>query len=171
MIDASGDQQDLWRASWPQAYAPAVRRAVTGSKLQPGLVWALMREESGFRPAVASSAGAKGLMQLMPATAERVARQIDLAGWNEGMLVDPTTNIRLGTAYLDGLVRSYPGRASAAIGSYNAGPEPVKRWLAERPRQADDEWVENIPYDETRNYVKRVLRSQHAYRELYADER
>lgn len=165
-------QEGLWRAAWPQAFAQAVRRgAGNGTQLEPALVWALMREESGFRPAVASPAGARGLMQLMPATAARVADQIGLSGYDDDLLVDPATNIRLGTAYLDGLMGRFGGRASAAIGSYNAGPEPVARWLAERPGQADDEWVESIPYEETRNYVKRVLRSRHAYRELYADER
>jgi soluble lytic murein transglycosylase len=110
-------------------------------------------------------------MQLMPETAARVAEEIGLAGYREDRLVDPGTNIRLGTAYLDGLMSRFRGRASAAIGSYNAGPEPVLRWLAAGAGQADDEWVESIPYEETRNYVKRVLRSRHAYRELYADAR
>jgi soluble lytic murein transglycosylase len=130
-----------------------------------------MREESSFRPAVISPAGARGLMQLMPTTAARVADQIGFAGYDDDLLTDPATNVRLGTAYLDALLGRFGGRASAAVGSYNAGPEAVARWLAEGRGQADDEWVETIPYDETRNYVKRVLRSRHAYRELYADER
>jgi soluble lytic murein transglycosylase len=165
-------QEGLWRAAWPQAFAEPVRRGARQAiHLEPGLLWALMREESGFRPAVASPAGARGLLQLMPETAARVADQIGFSGYDDELLVDPASNVRLGAAYLDALVGRFGGRASAAIGSYNAGPEPVTRWLAERPGQADDEWVETIPYEETRNYVKRVLRSLHAYRELYADER
>lgn len=165
-------QEGLWRAAWPRAFPEAVRRGVAqGPRLDAPLVWALMREESGFRPAIASPAGARGLLQLMPETAARVAAQIGLAGYDDDLLVDPATNIRLGTAYLDGLVVRFAGRTSAAVGSYNAGPEAVARWLAQHPGQADDEWIETMPYDETRSYVKRVLRSRHAYRELYADER
>ena len=165
-------QEGLWHAAWPRAFADAVRRSVgQRPRLDRPLVWALMREESSFRPAVASPAGARGLMQLMPKTAARVADQIGFAGYDDDLLTDPATNVRLGTAYLDALLGRFGGRASAAVGSYNAGPEPVARWLAESRGQADDEWVETIPYDETRNYVKRVLRSRHAYRELYADER
>jgi soluble lytic murein transglycosylase len=75
-------------------------------------------------------------------------------------------NIRLGAAYLHELLTSFDGRASAAIGSYNAGPHRIERWLADGPA-GDDEWVEAIPYEQTRTYVKRVLRSMHAYRVLY----
>jgi soluble lytic murein transglycosylase len=168
----SPGQEALWMAAWPRAFAESVQQATAGlSRLRPALVWALMREESSFRPAVRSSAGAVGLMQLMPATAARVAGEVGLRGFDEDRLTDPGTNIRLGTAYLDGLLGRFAGRASAAIGSYNAGPEPVARWLGERGGLADDEWVETIPYEETRNYVKRVQRSLQVYRELYADAR
>lgn len=163
-------REGLWRAAWPRAFRDAVLRSTASTpRLEPPLVFALMREESSFRPSVSSSAGAVGLMQLMPATAERVARQVGMADFDEAQLTDPAVNVRLGTTYLDGLLGRFGGRASAAIGSYNAGPEPVARWLAERPGLADDEWIEAIPYEETRNYVKRVLRSLHVYRELYAD--
>ncbi len=169
-LGPTAGQQGLWQAAWPRAFADAVRRD-SGPPLEPALVWALMREESGFRPAVASPAGAIGLMQLMPETASRVAAQTGLAGYAESRLVDPATNIRLGTAYLARLLKDFGGRASAAIGSYNAGPGAVKRWLAAQPGLPDDEWVESIPYRETRNYVRRVLRSRHVYRELYANDR
>ena len=82
-------------------------------------------------------------------------------------LFRPRLNIRLGTHYLDQLGQQFGGRHSAAIGSYNAGPEAVSRWLEERPDHHDDEWVEAIPYQQTRRYVKRVLRSLHAYQVLY----
>jgi soluble lytic murein transglycosylase len=161
-------QEALWQAAWPRAHADAVERATKGlARLRPPLVFALMREESSFRPAVRSSAGAIGLMQLMPATAQKVARDVGLQGFDVERLTDPATNIRLGTAYLDGLLGRFDGRASAAIGGYNAGPEAVARWLAERGDLADDEWVETIPYEETRNYVKRVERSLHVYRSLH----
>lgn len=171
-LGVADGQQGLWRAAWPRAFADAVRRSTTErSSVDRPLLWALMREESGFRPHVLSPAGAVGLLQLMPETAARVAAQIGLSGYDDALLTDPATNVRLGAAYLDTLVGRFRGRTSAAVGSYNAGPGAVERWLAARPAQADDEWVENVPYDETRNYIKRVLRSRHAYRELYTDER
>ncbi len=165
-------QAGLWRAAWPRAFADAVGEAAKRpGRPDPQLVWALMREESSFRPAVVSPAGAEGLLQLMPETAARVAREAGLDLSAAERLADPAINVRLGTAYLGSLVERFGGRTSAAVGSYNAGPEAVARWLRERPALADDEWVESIPYDETRNYVKRVLRSRHVYRELYANER
>ena len=88
----------------------------------------------------------------------------------DGFLVDdlftPRVNIRLGSAYLHELLEIFDGRVSAAIGSYNAGPHRIERWLADGPAE-DDEWVEAIPYEQTRSYVKRVLRSMHVYRVLY----
>lgn len=165
-------QEGLWRAAFPRAFAENVRRnAGQGHRVDRPLLWALMREESSFRPAVLSPAGAVGLMQLMPDTAARVAEKIGVAGYDETRLTDPAINIRLGAAYLEALVDRFGGRVSAAAGSYNAGPAAIERWLRAEPGQADDEWVESIPYDETRGYVKRVLRSRCAYQEIYADER
>lgn len=165
-------QEALWKAAWPRAFAEPVTRATAAlPRLRPPLVFALMREESGFRPAVRSPAGAVGLLQLMPETAARVAADTGAGAVDEDRLTDPATNIRLGTAFLDGLLGRFGGRASAAIGSYNAGPAPVARWLEARGKLADDEWVETIPYEETRNYVKRVQRSLHVYQELYPDAR
>ena len=125
-----------------------------------------MREESGYRPGVVSVSGARGLLQLMPATAERVARESRIGEFSADDLFEPRVNIRLGSDYLAGLLRRFEGRASAAIGSYNAGPHVVARWIEARPGE-DDVWVEEIPYDQTRGYVKRVLRSVQAYRVLY----
>ena len=126
-----------------------------------------MREESGYRPEVVSVVGARGLLQIMPATGARLARDLGILSFDPDDLFDPMLNFRLGSYYLSELRRRFEGRDSAAIGSYNAGPEAVSRWLEERGSLEDDEWVESIPYSETRGYVKRVLRSQWAYRTLY----
>jgi len=126
-----------------------------------------MREESGYRPEVISVSGARGLLQLMPSTAEVVAADAGMAGISPAALFVPDVNIRLGTRYLSQLRRRFDGNPAAAIGSYNAGPHAVERWLGKRDGADDDEWVEAIPYDQTRAYVKRVLRSVHAYRVLY----
>jgi len=157
---------ELWWHAWPKPFPDAVREATARGGVEPGLLYSLMREESSFRPEVVSIAGARGLLQLMPSTAERVARSLPLPGFTPDDLFDPVTNVRLGADYLAGLIRQFAGRTSAAVGSYNAGPHVVVRWAPEGPSE-DDEWVEEIPYEETRAYVKRVLRSAEAYRVLY----
>jgi soluble lytic murein transglycosylase len=158
---------ELWWHAWPVPFREAVKSAMQGrSGLEPELVYAIMREESGYRPEVLSVSGAVGLLQLMPDTARRVAAREALAQFSVDDLVLPAVNIRLGAAYLDELLLRFSGNATAAIGSYNAGPHRVVKWLAGAPLE-DDEWVETIPFQETRGYVKRVLRSMHAYRVLY----
>jgi soluble lytic murein transglycosylase len=157
---------ELWWHAWPKPFPDAVREATAQGGVEPGLLYSLMREESSFRPDVVSIAGARGLLQLMPSTAERVARELPMPGFTPDQLFDPTTNVRLGADYLAGLIRQFAGRTSAAVGSYNAGPHVVVRWAPEGAGE-DDEWVEEIPYEETRAYVKRVLRSAEAYRVLY----
>jgi soluble lytic murein transglycosylase len=161
------DQLELWWHAWPAPYADEMRGATeSGSKIAPELVYSIMREESGYRPEVLSVSGARGLLQLMPTTAERVAREAQFELTSADALFQPSVNIFLGAWYLTSLLDTFEGRASAAIGSYNAGPHAVSRWI-ERGPQDDDVWVEEIPYDQTRRYVKRVLRSLHAYRVLY----
>jgi soluble lytic murein transglycosylase len=104
----------------------------------------------------------------MPATAAQLARERGLASFESEDLFDPKTNITLGSAYLAQLGARFDGRLSAAIGSYNAGPSKVSSWLTGPAGQLEDDvWVENIPYDQTRAYVKRVLRSLHVYKTFY----
>ncbi len=158
---------DLWWHAWPAPFLDEVRESTARrARVDPALVYAIMREESGYRPQVLSVTGARGLLQLMPETAEKLARGEAMAGFVADDLFVPQVNIALGSAYLEELLGLFPGRASAAIGSYNAGPHRVADWL-DGDAVEDDEWVEAIPYDQTRGYVKRVLRSLHAYRVLY----
>ena len=105
----------------------------------------------------------------MPETAQSTAEQLDLKeGAALRALQTPDTNIHLGSAYLAYLVERFPGRISAVIASYNAGPSAVARWLdGEGEGREDDEWVEEIPYAQTRSYAKRVLRSLYIYQSLY----
>jgi soluble lytic murein transglycosylase len=160
------DQIDLWWHAWPAPFADGMRRATAdGALIEPGLIYALMREESGYRPSVVSIAGARGLLQIMPETGERLARGVALADYSDDDLFVPDVNMRLGSHYLRELLERFGGQKSAAIASYNAGPGAVSRWLD--PSLEDDEWVESIPFDQTRTYVKRVLRSLHVYRVLY----
>jgi soluble lytic murein transglycosylase len=160
--------EEPWRLAWPLAFRAPVEHAVTGKSpdLQP-LVYAIMREESGYQPSAISPVGARGLLQLMPTTGARLAPRAGIEGFSAEALFTPETNLRLGAVYLDDLVHRFGGRLSAAIASYNAGPEAVSRWLEAGKELADDEWVEGISYEQTRGYVKRVLRSLHVYRSLY----
>jgi soluble lytic murein transglycosylase len=159
-------QLELWWHAWPAPFGDGMRRATSnGAMIEPELVYALMREESGYRPAVVSIAGARGLLQIMPETGERLAADVALAEFTADDLFLPDVNLRLGSHYLSTLLERFDGQKSAAIASYNAGPVAVSRWLD--PALEDDEWVESIPYDQTRTYVKRVLRSLYAYRVLY----
>jgi soluble lytic murein transglycosylase len=143
-----------------------MRRATDhGALVEPGLIYALMREESGYSPTAVSITGARGLLQIMPETGERLARDLALANFTTDDLFAPDVNMQLGSHYLRELLERFGDQKSAAIASYNAGPGAVSRWLDSSLE--DDEWVESIPYEQTRAYVKRVLRSLHVYRVLY----
>ncbi|MDJ0868067.1 MAG: transglycosylase SLT domain-containing protein [Myxococcota bacterium] len=163
-------QADLWRLAWPDAWADEVRRALPdGSPVEPALVHAVMREESGYRAEVVSVTGALGLLQIMPSTGERLASEVGLEPFAPESLLAPLVNLRLGGFYLDQLARRFPERAPrvpAMVASYNAGPEAVEGWLADA-KAPEDVWIESIPYSQTRGYVKRVMRSLHVYRVLY----
>jgi soluble lytic murein transglycosylase len=125
------------------------------SGLPQDLIYAIIRQESLYRADARSSAGALGLMQLLPETARRTAKAWRLPPPTRSSLLEPSANVPLGSAYLRDVLDRYDGQASLAIGSYNAGPGAVRRWLPESP-MAMDAWVENIPYNETRSYVQRV---------------
>ena len=162
-------REALWWLSWPPAYREMIDEVFPrGAAIEPELVWAIMREESHYRVDARSAVGALGLLQLMPATAAQLATEQGLESFETEDLFDPKINITLGSAYLAQLGKRFDGRMSAAIGSYNAGPRKVSAWLrGEGGRLEDDVWVENIPYDQTRGYVKRVLRSLHVYKVFY----
>lgn len=159
--------EELWWHAWPSAFATHVDAATSDAgSVPPELVWAIMREESGYRPEVVSPVGARGLLQIMVPTGERLASVRGLETFQPDDLFRPETNILLGSQYLTELSKRFRGQASSSIASYNAGPDAVSTWSRE-PGVGDDEWVESIPYSQTRSYVKRVLRSLQAYRVLY----
>ncbi len=157
----------VWRLAFPDTFRPLVERSATQSQVDPNLLHAVIREESRFRPSVRSSAGALGLAQLMPSTARYVGRQAGLTVTERGLLV-PHKNLRLASLYLRSLLDTFEGNLVYVTASYNAGPNAVQRWLRERPGLEVDDWVEEIPFLETRQYVKRVLSSYAAYALLTA---
>jgi len=137
--------------------------------IEEALVLAVMRQESAFATDALSSAGARGLMQLMPATARQVARHVGLKYSKARLTEDPEFNIQLGSAYLEGLLRQFDGSYLLAIAAYNAGPARVQQWIRANgdPRTYGVDpvdWIEAIPFSETRNYVQRVLENLQVYR-------
>jgi soluble lytic murein transglycosylase len=159
--------REAWQLAWPRPYYTPVRRATTEFEFDPALVYAVMREESTYRPDIASSAGAMGLMQIIPQTGDRIASSLGVPAFRADILFHPDTNIRFGTFYLKRLVGRFSGSEVLAIAAYNAGPNAVSRWLKRDGPRAQDVFVESVPYGETRRYLRRVVRSQRVYQLLY----
>jgi soluble lytic murein transglycosylase len=167
-IDACA--QDTWQALYPRPFLPAIQRAASAARLEPELLLALVREESRFNPYARSSTGALGLTQLMLDTAQEVVRDFKLGEIRPDDLFRPSTNVAIGGRYLGTLVAQFRPSVGQAVAAYNAGPSAVARWDRPKARAELDEWVEWIPVDETRDYVKRVLGSYGAYRLLYGTD-
>ncbi|HLW46705.1 MAG TPA: transglycosylase SLT domain-containing protein [bacterium] len=158
----------VWQALYPRAQWPVITQAAARAGLDPYLIAGLIREESRFDAGAVSSAGAYGLMQLMPGTAQSTARSLGMAAPDQRGLVDPATNIALGAGVLKAeLVRF--GRADLALAAYNAGPNMVRRWMSAHPGADSDTFIETVPYGETRGYIKTVQQSAAMYRWLYQD--
>jgi soluble lytic murein transglycosylase len=155
------------RIAYPDAHAGLVESASREFSVSPLLVLAIMRQESAFDDRARSTASANGLMQIIPDTATKIAKALREDGFEGPQVTEKAVNVRFGTWYLGQLMTKFNDNPIMAIASYNAGPEAVARWLAADGEREEDEWVESIPYDQTRNYVRRVLRSVHVYRSLY----
>jgi soluble lytic murein transglycosylase len=140
---------------YPRPFDTEVRQAARATRLPEELIYAVIRQESLFRTDARSSAGATGLMQLLPETARRTAASAGLPRPSLGELLIPSVNVKLGSTYLRGLLDRADGQWPIAIAGYNAGPGAARRWLPTAPMETDV-WVENIPYNETRAYVQRV---------------
>jgi soluble lytic murein transglycosylase len=127
----------------------------------------LIRQESSFDSNAVSRAGARGLMQLMPSTARSLSRSLRRR-YRRSALHDPATNLELGTLYLRRMLDRFDGRVERALAAYNAGPHRVVRWTARNGNVAAEEFIERIPFTETRAYVKIVLAAREQYREIHA---
>ena len=156
--------------AYPLAFRDQIAKASRRASVPKDLLQALMREESALDPKALSSTGALGLTQLMPGTAKDVARRLRLRGFSNSHLLDPDVNIRMGATYLGELLARFQHPALALAG-YNAGPGTVAGWMKQRGALQLDAFVEEIPLDETRGYVKRCLRSFAAYQYLYGTGR
>lgn len=157
----------FWQCAYPLGHFEAVRQHAVQRSIDPYLVLALIREESAFAPQAVSRTGARGLMQLMPQTADLTAREHRLGPIAPNALEMPAVNIQLGANHLADLVLEFGGNLTLAVASYNAGKQHVQRWVQRFGFTDEAEFVEEIPFTETRNYVKRVLGSYERYRTLY----
>jgi soluble lytic murein transglycosylase len=163
-----------WRAAWeiayPRPFAPIVATEARKEGLPEAWAYAIMREESAFDPRVVSGAQAVGLMQLIVPTAKKMGERLGITPDLE-MLKQPAVNIPLGCHYLMVLRGQFADNPLLAIPGYNAGAGAPKKWIEARPTDDFDLWVEHIPYEETRNYTKRVIGTMAAYELLYARDR
>ena len=157
----------FWDMFYPLGWRAEIASAAQKGAVDPLLVSAVVREESSYNPLVRSRVGARGLMQLMPDTARPLARARGMDFREGDLLDDPAANVELGAAYLGWLVREF-GEPRLAMAAYNAGPNRVKEWWAARKSDDLEVWVEQIPYNETRNFVRRVSVGYEEYRRLYA---
>jgi soluble lytic murein transglycosylase len=160
---AKAERYDDLGLRFPLAHRDAVVRQARARGLDSAWVYGVLRQESAFMADARSSAGALGLMQLMPATAKLVARRINYPLRSDYELLEPETNIRFGTSYLRMVLDQLGDQPVLATAAYNAGPGRVKRWTAERGHLPMDMWIETVPFRETRDYLQRVL----AYTAIY----
>lgn len=158
---------ELLKVLFPLEYWPLIRQHSVSRNLDPYLVAALVAQESTFIPDIKSHANAIGLMQIVPLTGRRYARVAGVRRYSTALLSTPDANVRIGTAYFADLIRRFGG-SHLALASYNAGEYRVGRWIAERPGLDRDEFIDDIPFPETQNYVKKILGSAEDYRRLYA---
>ncbi|MBK7863350.1 MAG: transglycosylase SLT domain-containing protein [Archangiaceae bacterium] len=152
---------------YPRAFAESVEKFSQDNGLDPYLAWAIMRQESAFRPEVTSSADARGLMQLIPPTAASIAKTRRVDAVDPAELYAPEQSISMGTWLLSALLERF-GHPSLMAAAYNAGAAPVAEWARHRNTLPLDEWVEAIPWKETRGYAKNVTANYFVYRTLYA---
>lgn len=162
--------EEQWKSSYPQAYAQEVTHFAKSFGVDRDFVWGLMRAESRYNKDVSSPVGARGLMQLMPYTAVQVSRLLGDESFDVTQLGQPAVNIRLGTRYLQRLSSKFKNQMPLMAAAYNAGPHRVESWLSSFGHLDMDEFIEHIPFVETRNYVKKVTRNYGVYKALYGSD-
>jgi soluble lytic murein transglycosylase len=159
--------REYWDALFPRPYWPDLKKYSVANGLDPYLVASLIRQESEFNPLAVSRANAVGLMQLLPKTGKNVAKQVSLKRFNATQLFNPTVNLELGTRYFRGMVDKFGGSFEHALAAYNAGSDRVEEWMGQGPYRDSPEFVESIPFTETREYVQAIMRNASVYRQLY----
>ena len=165
-MDLTSLPRDYWQALFPKPFWPDLKRYSSQNALDPYLVASLIRQESEFNPAALSRKNAVGLMQLLPKVGKGVAKQEKLRHYSAQQLFTPAINLQLGTRYFRTMVDKF-GAFEYALAAYNAGSDRVEDWLGQGKYRDPQEFVESIPFTETREYVQAILRNANVYRQLY----
>ena len=167
-IDSAPEK--FWRLAFPMPYRKSLEDYCRERSLDPYLVAALIRQESEFNAKAVSHSNARGLTQVMPATGKELSRKLGIRGFRTSMLFTPDTNLKIGTYYLKALLDQLQGKWEETLASYNAGKSRVNSWVASAKFHEPAEFVESIPFTETRQYVQSVLRNADMYRRLYGQK-
>jgi len=165
-LDLPSLPRSYWEALFPKAYWSDLKKYASANALDPYLVASLIRQESEFNPNAVSHANAVGLMQLLPKVGKGMAKQEKIRHFSTQQLFTPATNLRLGTRYFRSMVDEF-GSFEYALAAYNAGSERVQDWMGQGKYRDPQEFVESIPFTETREYVQNILRNAGVYRQLY----
>lgn len=168
MLSGALSQVDsrLWKLSYPRGYWQYVEKYAKEYGLDPFLVYAVIREESRFLSRALSRSSAHGLMQIIPSTAKKICKALGLR-YSRREIYEPALNIQMGSWYLSSLIERFGGNVALALAGYNGGPVRVKKWTQKYAELDMDEFIENIPIQETRNYVKKVMKSYYGYKRTY----
>ncbi len=158
----------FWRLAFPLPYRSSIEGYAREHSIDPYLVAALIRQESEFNPKAISRSNARGLTQVLPGTGRELSRKLKIRRYSTAMLYTPDTNVKIGTYYLKALLDQHQGKWEATLASYNAGKSRVIGWLNGTTYRDSAEFVESIPFSETRVYVQSVLRNAEVYRRLYS---
>jgi soluble lytic murein transglycosylase len=158
---------EFWTFAFPLPFRSEVENLSKQNGLDPFLMAALIRQESEFDPKAVSRTGARGLAQIQPATGQDLSRRLKLTGYTSGALFQPHVNLELGTYYLKMLLTQMGGREEAALAAYDGGPTHARAWLTWGDFREPAEYIETVPFSETRSYVQSVLRNADVYRRLY----
>jgi soluble lytic murein transglycosylase len=160
----------FWRLAFPLPYRTALTTYSRQNGLDPYLVAALIRQESEFNVKAISRAKAYGLMQVLPSTGRQLARQLHIRHFSTNDLLTPNRNLQLGTLYFRWIMKSLGDQEEQVLAAFNAGKSRVDRWNTWGPFHEQAEFIETIPFQETRNYVEVVLRNADVYRQIYSGE-
>ncbi len=165
----AGDARRWWENAFPRAYRDLIEQHQALGKNPEDYLYSIMRKESGFNPHDLSYADAQGLLQMIPATTRRVAKELGVP-YDAGRLYEPAYNIQTGSWYIGHVLQKFKGQIPLGAGSFNSGPRPVMRWIDQYGDREIDELVELVPYTQTREYMKKVTENYARYRYLYANE-
>jgi soluble lytic murein transglycosylase len=160
--------REAWEIFFPLVSWSTIKQEAKRYGLDPYIAAGLIRQESVFNPNAVSRVGARGLMQVMPATGQVISKRQGIGTISAADLHNPTLNIKIGMNYLAQMLGQF-GRIEYAAAAYNAGPGRAQRWIAERGSMDIEDWIESIPFTETRGYVQGVLRYAANYRRLYKE--